>query len=82
VALIRHRAKKEIADMFQCTGFATQNANEPLAPLSFNCRDLGPQDVQIEILYCGVAIPTFIRHATNGITQSTLAFRAMKLSAG
>jgi alcohol dehydrogenase (NADP+) len=40
--------------MFQCTGFATRNANEPLAPFSFNRRDLGPQDVQIEILYCGV----------------------------
>ena len=40
--------------MFQCTGFATRNANEPLAPFSFNRRELGPQDVQIEILYCGV----------------------------
>ena len=40
--------------MFQCTGFATRNANEPLAPFSFNRRDPGPKDVQIEILYCGV----------------------------
>jgi uncharacterized zinc-type alcohol dehydrogenase-like protein len=45
---------KEIADMFQCTGFATRNANEPLAAYSFNRRDPGPKDVKIEILYCGV----------------------------
>jgi D-arabinose 1-dehydrogenase-like Zn-dependent alcohol dehydrogenase len=40
--------------MFQCTGFATRNANEPLAAFSFNRRDPGPKDVKIEILYCGV----------------------------
>jgi alcohol dehydrogenase (NADP+) len=45
---------KEMADMFQCTGFATRNANEPLAAYSFNRRDPGPKDVKIEILYCGV----------------------------
>jgi uncharacterized zinc-type alcohol dehydrogenase-like protein len=40
--------------LFVCTGFAAQGENEPLAPFSFNRRDLGPQDVPIEILYCGV----------------------------
>ncbi|MGH6823104.1 MAG: NAD(P)-dependent alcohol dehydrogenase [Methylocella sp.] len=40
--------------MFQCTGFATRNENEPLGPFSFNRRDPGPKDVEIEILYCGV----------------------------
>jgi alcohol dehydrogenase (NADP+) len=40
--------------MFQCTGFATRNANEPLAAFSFNRRDPGANDVKIEILYCGV----------------------------
>jgi D-arabinose 1-dehydrogenase-like Zn-dependent alcohol dehydrogenase len=54
VAPSRHRGKKEIADMFQCTGFAARSANEPLAGFSFNRRDPGPKDVKIEILYCGV----------------------------
>jgi uncharacterized zinc-type alcohol dehydrogenase-like protein len=40
--------------MFQCTGFATQNANERLAPFSFSRRDPGPKDVKIEIIFCGV----------------------------
>jgi alcohol dehydrogenase (NADP+) len=40
--------------MFQCTGFAARNANEPLAAFSFNRREPGPKDVKIEILYCGV----------------------------
>jgi alcohol dehydrogenase (NADP+) len=34
--------------------FAAQNATTPLAPFSFQRRDLGKHDVQIEILYCGV----------------------------
>jgi len=40
--------------MFNCIGFASQAADTPLAPYSFERRDPGPQDVQIEILYCGV----------------------------
>ena len=34
--------------------YAAQNATTPLAPFSFERRDLGNDDVQIEILYCGV----------------------------
>ncbi|NUN67355.1 NAD(P)-dependent alcohol dehydrogenase (plasmid) [Pseudanabaena biceps] len=34
--------------------YAAQNATTPLAPFSFERRDLGEHDVQIEILYCGV----------------------------
>jgi alcohol dehydrogenase (NADP+) len=34
--------------------YAAQNATAPLAPFSFQRRDLGKHDVQIEILYCGV----------------------------
>ncbi len=34
--------------------YAAQNATTPLAPFSFERRDLGKHDVQIEILYCGV----------------------------
>jgi alcohol dehydrogenase (NADP+) len=34
--------------------YAAQNATAPLAPFSFQRRDIGKHDVQIEILYCGV----------------------------
>lgn len=35
-------------------GFAAQSATSPLAPFSFERRDPRVQDVEIEILYCGV----------------------------
>ncbi|WP_018631801.1 NAD(P)-dependent alcohol dehydrogenase [Neomegalonema perideroedes] len=35
-------------------GYAAQNAESPLRPWSFQRRDLRPDDVAIEILYCGV----------------------------
>jgi uncharacterized zinc-type alcohol dehydrogenase-like protein len=35
-------------------GYAAQSASTPLAPFSFERRDPGPNDVAIEILYCGV----------------------------
>ncbi len=35
-------------------GYAAQSATSPLAPFSFERRDPGPRDVQIEILFCGV----------------------------
>jgi alcohol dehydrogenase (NADP+) len=34
--------------------YAAQSATTPLAPFSFERRDVGSHDVQIEILYCGV----------------------------
>lgn len=40
--------------MSQCNGFAAQDAKSPLAPFSFERREPGPHDVQIDILYCGV----------------------------
>ncbi|WP_026607910.1 NAD(P)-dependent alcohol dehydrogenase [Methylocapsa acidiphila] len=40
--------------MFTCTGYATNSAKDPLAPFSFNRRDPGPTDVQIDIEFCGV----------------------------
>jgi len=40
--------------MIPVKGYAAQNATSPLAPFSFERRELGPHDVQIEILYCGV----------------------------
>lgn len=35
-------------------GYAAQSPQSPLAPLTFNRRDLRPNDVAIEVLYCGV----------------------------
>lgn len=35
-------------------GYAAQNASTPLAPFTFERRDLRANDVEMEILYCGV----------------------------
>jgi uncharacterized zinc-type alcohol dehydrogenase-like protein len=40
--------------MLQSFGYAASSATSPLAPLKFQRRDTGAQDVQIEIQYCGV----------------------------
>jgi uncharacterized zinc-type alcohol dehydrogenase-like protein len=40
--------------MIKTTGYAAEDATTPLAPFSFERRDVGSHDVLIEILYCGV----------------------------
>src|SRR5258708_18593050 len=40
--------------MIKVQGYATQNATSELKPFSFERRDVGSKDVQIDILYCGV----------------------------
>ena len=40
--------------MTTAKAFAAQSATSPLAPYSFERRDPGPLDVQIDILFCGV----------------------------
>jgi uncharacterized zinc-type alcohol dehydrogenase-like protein len=40
--------------MIKTLGYAAQNASAPLAPYSFQRREVGADDVQIDILYCGV----------------------------
>ncbi len=40
--------------MTAAKGYAAQSAESPLAPFSFDRRDVGPRDVQFEIYYCGV----------------------------
>jgi alcohol dehydrogenase (NADP+) len=40
--------------MFKARGYAARDAELPLVPFSFDRRDPGPHDVQIEILYCGI----------------------------
>lgn len=40
--------------MIATKGFAAQNQTTPLAPFSFERREVGANDVLIDILYCGV----------------------------
>ena len=40
--------------MFETKAYAAQSSTSAVAPFSFNRRDPGPNDVQIEIQYCGV----------------------------
>ena len=40
--------------MHQVKGYATHSAKEALAPFTFERREVGTKDVQIEILFCGV----------------------------
>ncbi|AMB43363.1 Zn-dependent alcohol dehydrogenase [Methylobacterium sp. AMS5] len=40
--------------MFTCTGYAATSAETKLAPFAFERRDPGANDIEIEIVYCGV----------------------------
>jgi len=40
--------------MYITRAYSAQNETSPMAPFSIERREVGPQDVQIEILYCGV----------------------------
>jgi uncharacterized zinc-type alcohol dehydrogenase-like protein len=40
--------------MLKTNAYAAHSATTPLAPFTFDRRDPGPRDVQIEILFCGV----------------------------
>ncbi len=40
--------------MIQSNGYAAYDPNQPLAPFNFERRNVGPEDVLIEILFCGV----------------------------
>lgn len=40
--------------MIPAIGIAARDAAGPLSPWTFERRDVGPRDVQIEILYCGI----------------------------
>lgn len=40
--------------MYKAIGYAAHTHTSPLVPFNFERRDLGPNDVQIEILYCGI----------------------------
>ncbi|WP_369936004.1 NAD(P)-dependent alcohol dehydrogenase [Xanthomonas tesorieronis] len=40
--------------MSQANGYAALASDQPLTPYAFERRAIGPQDISIEILYCGV----------------------------
>lgn len=40
--------------MITSKAYAAQSPSSPLAPFEINRRNLGPEDIQIDILYCGV----------------------------
>src|ERR1039457_1485976 len=40
--------------MIKTRGYAVHSPTSPLTPFSFDRREPGPHDVQIEILYCGI----------------------------
>lgn len=40
--------------MIETKAYAAQSETTPLAPWTFNRRDVGPHDVQFDILFCGV----------------------------
>lgn len=50
--------------MKQIIGYAAQSANESLEPFSFQLRKLRDNDIQIEVLYCGVC------HSDIGMVQN------------
>jgi len=41
--------------MIATKGYAAQNPGTDLAPWNFERREVGPHDVQFEILFCGVS---------------------------
>jgi len=46
--------KVHSARTYRTAAYAAQSATAPLGPFSFQRRDPGPKDVQIDILFCGV----------------------------
>src|SRR3954468_9997278 len=40
--------------MIETKAYAAQNEHTPLAPWTFDRRDVGPNDVQFDISFCGV----------------------------
>jgi uncharacterized zinc-type alcohol dehydrogenase-like protein len=57
--------------MIATKGYAAQSATSPLTPYSFERRDPGPTDVQIDILFCGLCHSDIhtVRNEWGGGTQ-------------
>src|SRR5271169_1251380 len=54
VTAVEVAPKKADTKTFKTAGYAARSATTPLAPFSFERREPGPNDVQIDIIYCGV----------------------------
>ena len=61
-------------------GYAARDTGGHLSPFSFERRDLREDDVQIDILYCGVC-HSDLHQATIGAGAITRWYPAMKSSA-
>jgi uncharacterized zinc-type alcohol dehydrogenase-like protein len=40
--------------MVQVKGYGSTSAEAPVAPITFERREVGPHDVKMDIMYCGV----------------------------
>jgi alcohol dehydrogenase (NADP+) len=40
--------------MGEVVGYAARSAESPLSPLTFQRREIGPADIEVDILYCGI----------------------------
>ena len=58
-------------------GYAAQSATSPLEPFTFQRRALRPNDIVMEILYCGIC-HTDLHQARNDWGFSTLLCLAMR----
>ena len=54
-------------------GVAVTGAHEKFTPFSYDLRELGPDDIQIEIAYCGVC-HSDIHQARNEWGGSTFSY--------
>ena len=52
--MIRHLLRSKTNFMTATKAYAAKSATAALGPFDFQRRAIGPQDVQLEILYCGV----------------------------
>jgi alcohol dehydrogenase (NADP+) len=52
--VLTHEKSAEKQGRIKTTAYAAHSSTSPLQPFSFERRNPGPKDVQIEILYCGV----------------------------
>ncbi len=50
--------------MYRTNAYAAKSADQPLGPFQITRREVGPHDVQIDILYCGVC-HTDLHHVRN-----------------
>ncbi len=67
--------------MTKALGYAAKHSFSRLKPLEFDRPEPNANEVQIDVLYCGVCTPTSTRSRTTGATRSTRAFPGTRSSA-